>query len=135
MRSAVLSKLNKIIMPSIFNSLVPMLESKDLLATKDFYTSILKFSAENFSEDMGWLKMKKDAVSIMFCSPNEHRNIPEPIMSGSLYFNTDDVDELWNELKDNVKICYPVENFEYGMREFAVFDNNGYLLQFGKEIV
>ena len=28
----------------------------------------------------------------------------------------------------------PIEDFDYGMREFAVFDNNGYLLQFGQEI-
>jgi uncharacterized glyoxalase superfamily protein PhnB len=119
----------------MINSLIPMLESKDLSATKDFYTSTLKFSAENFSADMGWLSLKKDAASVMFSSPNEHRNIPEPIMSGSLYFNTENVDELWNELKDKVKVCYPIENFEYGMREFAIFDNNGYVLQFGEEIV
>jgi hypothetical protein len=30
--------------------------------------------------------------------------------------------------------CYPIEDFEYGRREFAIFDNNGYLLQFGQEI-
>lgn len=29
---------------------------------------------------------------------------------------------------------YPVEDFGYGMREFAIYDNNGYLLQFGQEI-
>jgi hypothetical protein len=27
--------------------------------------------------------------------------------------------------KDKARLCYPVENFEYGMREFAVYDNNG----------
>jgi hypothetical protein len=26
---------------------------------------------------------------------------------------------------------YTIENFEYGMREFAIYDNNGYMLQFG----
>jgi len=36
-------------------------------------------------------------------------------------------------LKDKVRVCYPLENFEYGMREFAIYDNNGYLLQFGQE--
>jgi hypothetical protein len=27
-----------------------------------------------------------------------------------------------------------MEDFEYGMREFAIRDNNGYILQFGQEI-
>ena len=30
--------------------------------------------------------------------------------------------------------CYPIEDFHYGMREFAIFDNNGYLLQFGQPL-
>jgi len=36
--------------------------------------------------------------------------------------------------KQNKTIVYPIENFYYGMREFAIRDNNGYILQFGQEI-
>jgi len=32
------------------------------------------------------------------------------------------------------KSSYPIDNFGYGMREFAITDNNGYILQSGKEI-
>jgi len=42
--------------------------------------------------------------------------------------------ELWNSLKDVVKVCYPMEDFFYGMREFAIYDNNGYMLQFGSPL-
>jgi len=28
-------------------------------------------------------------------------------------------------------VVYPIESFDYGMREFAIRDNNGYILQFG----
>jgi hypothetical protein len=42
------------------------------------------------------------------------------------------VDGLWQRLKDRARVCYPIENFEYGMRELAIYDNNGYLLQFGQ---
>jgi hypothetical protein len=31
-------------------------------------------------------------------------------------------------------VCYGIEDFFYGMREFAIYDNNGYLLQFGQPI-
>jgi hypothetical protein len=30
-------------------------------------------------------------------------------------------------------VCYPIEDFDYGMRSFAIYDANGYLLQFGHE--
>jgi uncharacterized glyoxalase superfamily protein PhnB len=46
----------------------------------------------------------------------------------------DDVDSLWQQLKDKTTVVYPLENFFYGMREFAIRDNNAYLLQFGSEI-
>jgi hypothetical protein len=29
-------------------------------------------------------------------------------------------------------VVYPIEDFSYGMREFAIRDNSGYILQFGK---
>lgn len=32
------------------------------------------------------------------------------------------------------RVCYAIENFGYGMREFGVYDNNGYLLQFGQPL-
>jgi len=38
------------------------------------------------------------------------------------------------EIKTTSLIFYPIENFDYGMREFAIRDNNGYILQFGKEM-
>lgn len=39
-----------------------------------------------------------------------------------------------NELKDKAKVCYDIEDFCYGMREFAIYDNNDNLQQFGQEI-
>ena len=36
--------------------------------------------------------------------------------------------------KTKQTIVYPIENFYYVMREFAIRDNNGYILQFGQEI-
>lgn len=114
--------------------LTPMLESRDMQATLTFYTEILNFTCNAKLDDLSWLSLSKDAVEIMFCIPNEHRNIPKPIMSGSLYIKTNEVSSLWENLKDQCEICYPLEDFDYGMREFAIYDNNGYLLQFGQDL-
>lgn len=116
------------------NRLTPMLESHDMAATLKFYTEVLGFTCEAKSDDLSWLILVKDEIEIMFSAPNAHRNMAKSIMSGSLYINTNEVAELWESLKTVCKICYPLEDFEYGMREFAIYDNNGYLLQFGHEI-
>ena len=44
------------------------------------------------------------------------------------------LDELWEKLKDKAKIAYGIETFQWEMREFAIYDNNGYLLQFGQHM-
>lgn len=116
------------------NKLTPMLESHDMQATLTFYTEILNFTCDSKFDDLSWLSLSKDTIEIMFCSPNAHRHIPKPIMSGSLYIKTNEVESLWGSLKEHCKICYPIEDFEYGMREFAIYDNNGYLLQFGQDL-
>ncbi len=109
-----------------------MLETHDIQATINFYTNVLGFTLQNYEADWGWASFKFDKINIMFSVPNEHLGIPKPVMSGSLYFNPDDVDKTWLYLKDKCHICYPLEDFEYGMREFGIYDNNGYLLQFGQ---
>jgi hypothetical protein len=45
------------------------------------------------------------------------------------------VDQLWELVNARAKVCYPIETFGYGMREFGIYDNNGYLLQFGQPML
>ena len=112
----------------------PMLRTKDLKGTVEFYTTRLGFECEARSEDWGWASMKRDDVRVMIAQPNDHEPFDRPIFTGSLYLYSDDVEGAWEELKDVTEVCYPMEDFEYGMREFAIYDNNGYLLQFGQEL-
>jgi len=46
----------------------------------------------------------------------------------------ENADEFWERLKNKANVSYPIEDFDHGMREFAVYDNNGYLLQFGHSL-
>lgn len=96
-----------------------------------FYREVLGFQL--ISSFPGWACMCLDSAEIMFALPNQHVPFAQPLMTGSLYFKTDQVDVLWERLKDHCQVEYPVEDFDYGMREFAVRDNSGYLLQFGQE--
>jgi len=115
--------------------LTPMLYTEHLKESVAFYTTILGFQCDGMSEKAGWALVKRDSVSIMLARPNAHLPFEKPVFTGSLYLNTDNVDAWWQRLQDKVNVCYPIEDFEYGMREFAVYDNNGYLLQFGQDIL
>lgn len=117
-----------------FQPIRPMLWTNELKETIAFYVNVLGFKCGEYNEDWGWAALHKDDCEIMLAKPNEHIPFEKPMFTGSFYFNVDAVDELWNAIKDKCKICYEIENFEWGMREFAVYDNNGYLLQFGQEI-
>jgi uncharacterized glyoxalase superfamily protein PhnB len=115
-------------------ALTPMLWTEALSETIDFYTKKLGFTCDERNDDWGWAILHKDELELMFAKPNDHTPFDKPHFTGSLYFQTDDVDALWKKLKGSCKICYEIENFEWNMREFAIYDNNGYTLQFGKEI-
>ena len=111
-----------------------MLYTADFEATLAFYTDILNFKLEARLDEFGWADLSRDGVEVMIAKPNAHTPFDKPMFTGSIYFNVEDVDALWAQLKDKTKVCYPIETFSYGMREFAIFDNNGYLLQFGQPV-
>ena len=110
----------------------PMLTVTSIDSAIAFYRDILGFECLDSTDS--WACMASDGTEVMLALPNAHIPFEKPVMTGSLYFNTDDVDAWWNKLKEKCKVEYPIESFEYGMREFAVRDNSGYLLQFGKRI-
>ena len=112
----------------------PMLWTEDLKGSVDFYVNVLGFTCDEISEEWGWASLSKDDVALMLARPNQHTPYEKIGFSGSFYFNTDDVDALWSDLKDKARVCYGIEDFYYGMREFAIYDNNGYLLQFGQPV-
>jgi uncharacterized glyoxalase superfamily protein PhnB len=117
-----------------FHSLRPMLRTKDLHATVKFWTGQLGFTCDGLSEEDGWASLSRDDVRVMIATPNAHVPFDTPAFTGSFYFNVDDVTTLWADLKDRVEVAYPLEDFGYNMREFAIYDNNGYMLQFGTQI-
>ena len=117
-----------------FTELRPMLWSDKLAETIDFYTKVLDFTCSERNEEWGWASLHKDNVEIMVARPNEHIPFDKPTFTGSFYIRTNNVDELWKNVKEKARIVYDLENFAWQMREFAIYDNNGYLLQFGQEI-
>lgn len=113
-------------------NVTPVLIVPDVSAAVHFYVETLGFTLGNMID--GWAVVARDGVEVMFTLPNPHMPFERPLMTGYIYFRTDEVDATWQQLKDKTEVVYPIEDFFYGMREFAVRDLNGYILQFGQEI-
>jgi len=59
-------------------------------------------------------------------------HLGSPHATATQYIYVDDVDELWNSVKEKCTAEWGPEKMFYGMIEFAVKDPNGYLLSFGQ---
>lgn len=120
--------------PSSLHGLTPTLRTWDMPGSIAFYTDTLGFTLDAGGIDDGWAALSRDGIEIMLAAPNAHEGDVAPAFTGSLYLRTGAVDTWWRRLKDAARVCYPLEDFHYGMREFAIYDNNGYLLQFGQPL-
>lgn len=118
--------------------LIPMPESDDLEATINFYTQTLGFEIfKVMKEEDGtpyWCNLYRDDAEIMFTNRNAHSKVPKATFTGVLYFYPDQVDELWKELKGKVQVEWEPQDFGYGMYDFAIRDNNGFILVFGQTL-
>ena len=124
-------------------NLSPLLFTKDLAQTILFYETILGFKAQ--SNFPNFVSLTRDDVNIMFVLPTQEPQDPKdpgnkeeffsrPQLTGNIFIFTDQVDQVWNSIKDKVTIKSPIADREYLMRDFSILDNNGYELVFGEDI-
>ncbi|HXZ68787.1 MAG TPA: VOC family protein [Alphaproteobacteria bacterium] len=106
------------------------LSTDDVARSVRFYVERLGFTCTYRGE--GFARVEMDAADIMLAQPNAHVPWQGQCLTGAIYLDVDNVDELWERLKDRVRIVYPIETMEYGLREFGVLDDNGYQLSFAQ---
>ncbi len=113
--------------------IAPMLQVDDINDTIRYYVEVLGFRC---SDQMGndWARLERDGVAIMLSARYGNDQNEPPKLTGSIYIYTDAVDTLWEALQGRTTVSYPIETFDYGMREFAILDCNGYMLQFGQVV-
>ena len=72
----------------------------------------------------------RDGIVLQFYTDPPTGTPTEPVFSGALYLYPDDVRALADEFKEVAPFAWGPEVIEYGMREFAIQDPNGYYLAF-----
>ena len=91
-----------------------MIPSFDIPKTVSFFTNLLDFKIAR--DEKTYVILHKDNSMVHILRAGE--NIGEM----EFYFEVDDVDQVWNQMKDNLEgITFkPPFNREYGMREIHI---------------
>ena len=123
--------------------LTPILWTKNLQETIAFYENnlgfVCRYQVERFAA------LVRDDVEIMAVIPvdepddckgseNKEEFFPKPHFTGSIYIDTENIDELWEQVKEKVRVKYAIGNQEWMVRDFSILDNNGYEVVFGQDI-
>src|SRR5258707_6295666 len=105
---------------------VPMIHVPDVRATVDWYT-LIGFKAVRHNDDDGeinWALLSFGNSELMLNAggkpSTDHRREVD------LYIHADNVDHLYQGLKDRVKVVEDPHDTFYGMREFIIRDVNGF---------
>ena len=115
---------------------VPMIHVPDVRATVDWYQGIgftVTNTYGNDSDGLSFAILSFGSSEVMFNqggqpSKRERREV-------DLYVYSDNVDDLYQRLKDRVEVVDGLHDTFYGMREFIIRDLNRFWITFGQTSV
>jgi uncharacterized glyoxalase superfamily protein PhnB len=111
------------------SKLVLSLLALDLQATRVFYEH-LGFCLSGGAAESGWIELTRSGVVLQFYDEPPAGTAATPALSGTIYVHVDEVEALASGLRGQYPFEWGPETMDYGAREFAVRDPNGYLLAF-----
>lgn len=115
-------------------SLTPIIYTKDLEATISFYCETLGFELREKNLERVRASIARGGAELIAVGPSILGHLEDPHFTGSFFIETDNLNGLWNALKGKVKVILEPTDVEWGGRQFAIKDNNGYVLIFGEHI-
>lgn len=114
---------------------LPCLLVTDMRRTLDFYIEVLGFTQTGYypiESDPIRTEVRRDGVAIVFFTESARGLGDSPAQSGLLYVFPENLDRLAAELHGKATFLWGPEETEFGVREFAVRDPNGYVLAFAE---
>ncbi|HPN37088.1 MAG TPA: VOC family protein [Melioribacteraceae bacterium] len=117
------------------SKLSPILLTKDVVKSMDFYKDELGFSCVAQIPEKGipeFVMLLNGEVELMIQKSNIERSDTNNFIS--LYMDVENVQKLFEKIKNNVKIIKPIEKTFYGTKEFTCYDNIGNILTFAEHI-
>ena len=116
-------------------SVTPMIHVPDVKRTVEWYTGIGFTVVETYDDGgdgLSFAVLSFGSGRVMFngggAASTQHRREVD------LYVYSDDVEALFERLKDRVEIVEPLHDTDYGMREFLIRDINRFWITFGRDL-
>lgn len=122
-------------------SLTPNIMVNDVNETLDYYTNVLGFDLVDtnpVSGEFEWGYVMLNSVGLMFQEvksiKNEYPQLKDLKVGGALtlYIRVKNINDLFENIKDQVTIVKPMNTTFYGTNEFAIEDVNGFILTFSE---
>lgn len=112
----------------------------DMERSIQWYTDVLGFKKNIATPEINpvFVSLSNENVDIMLYSRQEFsKEIPkfkEINLGGSfvLYISVENIQSLYNSIKEKAKIIQELHKTDYGSEEFSLEDPNGYVLMFGE---
>jgi catechol 2,3-dioxygenase-like lactoylglutathione lyase family enzyme len=120
---------------NIGHRVLPCLLVSDMRRTLDFYMHVLGFMQTGYypiESDPIRTEVRRDDVAIILITEAVHGAAEAPAFTGALYTFPENIEQLANELRGKVPFAWGPEDTEFGMREFAIRDPDGYTLVFAQ---
>ena len=122
---------------NIGRRVLPCLLVSNMRESLDFYIETLGFTQTGYypieSEPVR-TEVRRDDVAIILYSEALHRDDQSPSFTGALYIFPEDIDPLAEELRDRLSFAWGPHETEFGTREFAIKDPDGYTLVFAERL-
>ena len=112
------------------NRVVPMLWVENIEQTVVFYRDVLGFDCPGQLES--WACLVNHEVELMISLPNQHEPFEKLGFTESPYSQPDDVDLLWDDLKDKLSLSIPLRISLMACANLPSATTYGYIMQFGK---
>src|SRR5262249_43084684 len=115
-----------------FRAIVPVLKVADLPRAVEFYTAVLGFSVawRAVNDGGGGNALLPAGGGSLLLATGTHLGA-RPQFTGSLYFDVDGVQELFDRVREKAEIVWPLETID-DRREFGIRDPDGYVLAFAE---
>jgi len=106
----------------------------DIRATLDFYIRVLGFTIDTLwpADNPTLCILDRDGVHLSFAVDTNGWYADKPSLTGQLWIDVEDVMALHAMVAGSVAMEWGPAVYQYGRREFAIMDPNGYLLAFSE---
>lgn len=120
---------------SFGHRVLPCLLVSNMRQSLQFYLDVLGFTQTGYypiESDPIRTEVRRDEVALVLLSESIRGIIETPTFSGAFYIFPDSIDHLAGMLKGRVPFVWGPENTDFGTREFAIRDPDGYTLVFAE---